>query len=157
MIFDIAREPRREVYLGLLNAARRFGDSFTLVIPTGSYFTAEAMRILTRLEPMQLAKTQTHEWPGTTQYEGPPATLYRYRLDDRSLGALTASADGLYEWVQPDRPEDIAMLRFDGRAWLVVVAQHEDAYVDVDAVEREQLLTLVPGLAIASKPTHVED
>ncbi len=60
---------------------------------------------------------------------------YLFRLDDASLDVLMSSAESLFDWVWPRLPEDLHFLRADGSTVLGTVAQADDAWLELTAVE----------------------
>jgi hypothetical protein len=88
---------------------------------------------------------RAHRWPGTELLGGEPALVRYYRLNERTLEVLL-EAPGLYSWVAPDRPEDLALYHRGGGLWLGSVAHERDAFLGPAVSWRSRLLALVPGL-----------
>jgi hypothetical protein len=143
---NILSEPAGDVYRSLLVFAAQQSSLFSLVWRRQLKFDATANAIEAALRPDLESEKETREWPGT-ELIGHTAIVRRYRLSTDSV-AILASAERLYGWLAPERPEDLAFYREDSRCWLASIAHERDAYVDVDADELEALRAGVPGLRI---------
>jgi hypothetical protein len=75
-----------------------------------------------------------------------------YQLTSEVVAALTTAATGLYDWQQPELPEDLCLLRDEDDPWLVSIAHEGDAFVSVDEVELEELRRRVPRFAAVLVP-----
>lgn len=71
------------------------------------------LRVLEALEPWLMWKTESSEWPGTV-LQGHTATVWRYHLTVETAAIIKNAVSGLYDWLQPDLPEDLRLLRADG-------------------------------------------
>lgn len=77
------------------------------------------------------------EWPGT-RLHGHTARVLRYRFDRESLKALLRLSENFASWEQPDRPEDLCLIR-ESREPLLVSAVHEkDVYLLLSDEETEE-------------------
>ena len=101
---------------------------------------------LARLRKHEVSTREVAEWPGTTLWGGSTAQLTEYSLNAELATDLAALAEGLYDWQQPDLPEDLGFLRLDGSAWLASIAHERDAYFVVSAEEEIELRALLPGV-----------
>lgn len=153
-LFDVVEEPRGEVLGRLLRALARHAVSATLVVRDACELDESAQDLLARLEPHLIDRKRSASWPGTTLLDE-EATVLRFSLNETALGELIAAADGLFEWVQPSRPEDLALLRGDGTALLGSICHEGDAYLEVTEEEYESLVKAVPSVASMVRP-HVE-
>src|SRR5688500_18588741 len=105
-IFDIVVEPRAKTYVDLLDFAAARCESFSLVWRDQLRFEHSAYEIKHDLKPFLLSNIRTDEWPGT-KLIGHEAMVRRYRVSDESV-KLLHTAPGLYSWLQPKLPEDLA-------------------------------------------------
>lgn len=125
--YESVAEPRGQEYVQLLIwLAARF-DQALLVRRLGQPIHGSGLDLLNRLEPHLIEKTLSSEWPGTVLV-GHEAEVIRFKLNDMSLRILLRSAHGLFEWQQPELPEDLSVLRNDGAAVLLSIA-HEELWV----------------------------
>ena len=146
MRHDILSEPSGPVYGALLAFAEQRSSLFSLVWRRQLAFDASADALAASLRPHLDNERETSEWPGT-ELLGHTAIVRRYRFSPESTRVL-ASAERLYAWLAPDRPEDLAFYTNEGRCWLGSIAHERDAYVDLDPAELELLRAAVPGLDI---------
>jgi hypothetical protein len=82
----------------------------------------------------------------TQLYDERRAIRYEYAFSQDVAGLLFEAADGLYDWVAPDLPEDLHLLRGDGSAFLGSVAHERDAWLEAEQDEFARLAQSVPGL-----------
>ncbi len=104
-----------------------------------------ATKVLSELEPCLLQERTVSEWPGTKLLSG-TAMLREYTLSQATVTILGRAAQGLYDWCQPSRPEDLVLWRASNVPWLVTIAHERDAYFEVAPAEREALLRAMPSL-----------
>jgi hypothetical protein len=149
--YSIKTEPRDHVYRSLFSLALKWCDTFILVMANERLLHASGRDTLHRLQPFLIARTQESEWPGT-KLVGPTATVSRFKLCDETVAILGSVCSGLYDWVEPQLPEDPCMFRADGTPWLVTIAHERDAYMPLSEAERRVVRDHLPGLALADEP-----
>ncbi len=150
MVFDILSEPADETYRQLLRECREYSTTALLVVRDPEDLTASAVDFLASVEPWCLRKELKSEWPGTVM-KGFLATIYTYGLDEDSLSRFQNAATRLYQWVQPELPEDLCFLRFDGRPLLVTIMHERDAYLNMTESEAEGLMLAIPSLKLSRR------
>jgi hypothetical protein len=143
-MINIAEEPRGEVYRFLLRLARRSCKRFSLVWQDKLRFDSSANELTERLEPYLVSEERTDTWPGTRIFRK-NATIRHYLLNRESAGVLQ-EAEGLYAWLSPRRPEDLALYTDSGDVWLATVSHEKIAWFGDAAPSREKLIDFVPGL-----------
>jgi hypothetical protein len=92
---------------------------------------------------MLRGEREVSEWPGTRLLAG-TAVLRDYELSEAMTSALGEAADGLYEWCQPSRPEDLVLWGGDGEPWLVTIAHERDGYLWLTPAEARDLVARLP-------------
>ncbi|MGC4114480.1 MAG: hypothetical protein QM765_07690 [Myxococcales bacterium] len=127
--FQIVEEPRGRSYRELLEKTRCLYTSFGLVEHRNMPLSAEGRAVLKRLAPFLISEDPAKKWPGTETYM-PTATVRRYLLSPNSEAVLMESARGLFDWRQPDLPEDLHLLRPDGSVLLASVAHEREAFIE---------------------------
>lgn len=146
--YSILEEPRGPSYKQLIEAAFGTCTQFLLVqqrrVPEPA-----ALSVLTELQPFLIRHGRETAWPGSELAPGYSVEVYHYRLTSGSAAILSRAVDGLYEWVQLDRPEDPCFFRSDGSVWLATITQEEDAFFELTREEHDQLLRQVPDLRLA--------
>jgi len=98
------------------------------------------------LETEEVRHQPVREWPGTVLSGNRSATLHEYRCTGDLANLLSSLANGLYDWVEPQLPEDLGFLRLDGSTWLASIAHERDAFFELSRHELESLLSREPDL-----------
>lgn len=145
-IYYLAKELRGNIYYSLINYAKNYCDTILLVIRNSVWIEPTVETILKQLEQFLKSKVSGSEWPGTRLFYGATATIYRYKLCPESAEILKGAADGLYNWVQPELPEDICLLRSDDSHWLVTISHEKESYLMLTPEEKDYLLKIIPEL-----------
>lgn len=70
---------------------------------------------------------------------GDTARLLEYRFDKDMASVIGKAVEGLFDWVQPERPEDLALIEPSGVAWLTTIAHERDAFVTMSDEQAEAL------------------
>jgi len=146
----LASEPSGTQYARLLSAAVAVCPHASLVVRPEIGLSERGERLLRALERFGLARSQVMEWPGTRLFDH-AATLCWFDYGGPSQDGLLEFADALYQWRQPELPEDLCLYRADGSAWLATIAHERDAFLDLDEAEHARLLRTVPGLALRAE------
>jgi len=145
-LVTIVEEPRGKTYLDLPQFAFRNNSLFSRVWRDEFIFGPSAIAVADLLRPYLVTVRRTDEWPGT-QLFGDTATVRFYRMAPAGLSTLM-EAGGLYAWISPERPGDIAFYVDERNPWLGSIAHEKDAFVYPDAVDVQKLLTEVQGLKL---------
>jgi RHS repeat-associated protein len=143
--YRIGLEPEGDVYAGLLEAALTISKSGLLVVRDTIELAPSGAAILAELNEFMLNKARSNRWPGTTLLDS-EATVYRFAVRPESIDVLRRAANALYEWQQPDRPEDLAFLRDDDTPWLFSIAHEDEAFLVVTERELESTRARLPRL-----------
>ena len=144
--FLIAREPRKESYRQLLQVASRTCAYAQLVVREAQSQVDEIANILDRLADKLVAREQSSSWPGTVLLDE-TATLYRYSLDPTLAILLGSIVDGLYDWIEPNRPEDLCIFRDNMDPWLVTISHERESALIITEDERTRLSEEAPSFA----------
>jgi hypothetical protein len=65
-----------------------------------------------------------------------------------AIAHLTESVSGLYDWLAPHMPEDLAVYTTDGSVCLLSCAYERFAELRLNDADAGSLPSLVPGLAV---------
>ena len=141
------QEPRGEVYERLITLARGNCDQFILVTRHSIGLEAPGVETLQRLNPELIARDERSEWPGTQIFDD-MATVFLFRLNQRTTDVLQDVASSLFAWQQPRFPEDLCLLRADGEPWLVTISHERDAYFVLSSAEHLELSGAIPELRL---------
>lgn len=134
-------------YKRVVSFALENSDAVMLIFQSyGRPFKRAIKAIRKELKPFRIASRSNHnakgeafEWPGTITWDKTSlihADTYRLSPEVR---AYILSADDLFSWIYPERPEDISFF-FKGECWLSTTA-HE-AFCDVFDHEYEMACLL---------------
>jgi hypothetical protein len=135
---QILREPRDDEYRALIETVAPMAARALLVLGP-SPASARARAIVGQLALALRVSEWRNEWPGTRTTVS--RKVNEYELSKEIIEVLATAVDGLYEWVTPNAPEDLAFLRPDGSPILYVTAHEEEAFIVVDARERDQIVS----------------
>lgn len=147
-VYDIKAEPRGDLYKSLVEFCAVRSRILLLVLRDVEWLTDSARSLFQRLEPFLLSKQKATEWPGTRLTEG-QATVFRYRTAPELVRLIQDATEGLYEWQQPERPEDLAFLRSDETPLLVTISHESDAYLELSEDEHYDMIHALPLLSVS--------
>ena len=150
--YESEAEPQGETYAQLLSwLAARF-DQAQVIRRLDLPLDRSATEVVNQIEPDVIDKKLCSEWPGT-MLNGHEAEVVRFHLNGKSLRVLLQSAHGLFDWQQPELPEDLAVLRSDGEAILLTIA-HEGLWV-LTLTDRELSLLQVEAPLVYATHTRL--
>lgn len=144
--YTFVREPRGLIYRNLLDFSVDECSAALLVARSDVDLGPNAKVVMESLGPFLLSETESHMWPGTVLHGGATALVMTYRLDHASVALLTEAADGLYDWIQPDLPEDLCLLRADDTPWMVTITHEKDSYLELTDKELHKLQNSVTNI-----------
>ena len=144
-VIEFRSEPKGRLYRMLLDQAAKTCPAFLLVRRPAEPLSPSGDDVQKRLSAFLISEKQSSGWPGT-QLLGHEATVFKYEFRPDSLKILTRSASRLFQWRQPELPEDLCLLRQDGSPWLVSIAHESDAYLELSGDEERQLSAEMPEL-----------
>jgi hypothetical protein len=114
-------------------------------------FSEQAERTELALDPWLLSSTRASQWPGT-ELIGHKATVRFFRFDAGLVEVLN-QAPGLFSWIKPNRPEDLAVYLENGKVLLASVAHERRWWIDWDTDGVDELKVLVEAI----QDGHKED
>lgn|GEM_PF-1881790 len=124
------KEPAGEAYRAILDFAAAHCHAFALAWRDQLLFDPAALDLARRLEPWLCFERHTHEWPGTELLDS-KAWVRWYTVTGGSL-AEVAEANGLYDWLSPGLPEDLAFYHRDGRGWVGSISHEGEGWLDLE-------------------------
>ncbi len=155
LVCTLEEEPRGPAWQALLAHARTVCETFLLVERRDLGLGDDARALVARLSPWLLREQTASAWPGTRLLGG-SATVRLCRLTDESVTAIGGATEGLFEWRQPERLEDLCLLS-QGRPWLVSIAHEEDAYLVLTPQVLARLRQALPRLALCIDAPGAEE
>jgi hypothetical protein len=144
-VITLAMPPTGRVHHDVLRSVASLSTVVGLVVRSPKVqLTTRAQSLLAALSPFLVANEEVDRWPGTELVGGRKSRRLLFRLEPASLDLLIAATTGLFDWVNPQLPEDLHLLRSDGTTVLGTVAQEEDAWLELDEDELRQLRSSAP-------------
>lgn len=145
--YDVIAEPRDELYRALVGFCGARAEEVLLVLLDPDWMAEKARDFIDRFQEITVAQQDLSEWPGSLLTTS-TATVFRFRITPDLLARIKTNAEGLYDWQQPERLEDLCFLRADGSVLLATIAHENDAFFDLDSEEFQELTRLLPALRI---------
>jgi hypothetical protein len=144
--YSVVEEPRGDSYRALLRFLKLTCNAVILVVRAPERLSSAAREVVNRLDRSLIGSAESGQWPGTTLARH-TARVYTYAFDDHCLEVIRSSVEGLYDWVGPDRPEDLCILRGDAPC-LTSISHERTAYLDLTPSEVEQLSSATSRLTL---------
>lgn len=151
--YTITVEPRGSTYEKLLRLASRWCTLGLLVVRDRLRLDDKAHEILAQLEPFLVRKESATGWPGTVLLSG-SASVWTFHLEPSVLSVLLDAAEGLYDWQQPQLPEDLGLLRAEDHPWLASIATRETRSSLSGKMNSKFFATRLRGSSTASNVTR---
>lgn len=137
---------RGDDYKKLILFALENSDAVMLIFRSyGRPFKKRIKEARNMLKPFRIASRNNHkikedhfEWPGTVTWDQTLIHADIYRLSPE-VKQYILSADDLFSWMYPDRPEDISFF-FKGECWFSTTAHEEFCDIFDHEVEIAHLL-----------------
>ncbi|KYH32051.1 hypothetical protein CLTEP_22960 [Clostridium tepidiprofundi DSM 19306] len=133
----IQTNPEGNTYYNLLDIAFDTCDTFIFVIRKDMDSNDSIFNIIDMLKESLIEMKEESKWPGTKLLED-TAYVYYYKADDNAKKIIKDISNSLYEWVQPNFPEDLSFIK-DEKNWLINMAHEKQAYIiteDLDLVTK---------------------
>lgn len=137
-IYEISSSLEGDEYQALIEVASARGLLGLLVQRPNLGLSSAGKKLLLDLGPFVEYRKSTSTWPGTSLLEG-SAELAVFRLDSAVIALLLGAANGVFEWAQPELPEDLGFVDQSGRAWFASVAHERAAFIDLSPWDLQQL------------------
>lgn len=147
----VRREPRGALLRDLLLTGLRYCDQF-LVALSAMKLTEHGRAVVTALEPFLIECADKEEYPAARLLSGTMAVC-TYRLSPESVEVLLSATDRLFEWVEPDLPNDLCLLRGD-QPWLVTMASDHEAVLVLEESQLEEMAALARDLRLHRLRDH---
>jgi hypothetical protein len=148
--FTFTRPPHGALFASLMQAALSSASMLTLVERPASPLSLDGQTFLESLRAYSLGTEEASAWPGTQLLAG-SAKLHRFRLTPEVVQRILGASDGVADWLQPNLPEDLALVREDGSPWLGTITHEGDAFLMLTDDEQADLETRFPSVWDALK------
>ena len=137
----------RQEYNALLEFCAVWTSKILLVVRQWNELRPAGKAILRELSTDRVEASETPEWPGTVLL-GHTARVYKFPISARTISVLKNSRNGLFDWLEPEFPEDLCFLRSDDTPLFVSITHERQAYFELTAPERSALKETVPNLVL---------
>lgn len=131
-IFTITTEPAGEFYEALLDHCFTCCKYALLVVRPTISLSSRGEEALAALGSALVNKSKQSEWPGT-RLHGHEADVYLYNYNLKCKTILLRSTRALYDWQQPELPEDLCLLKSKSEPYLISIAHERDSYFKISA------------------------
>jgi hypothetical protein len=146
--FDFLCEPSGDLYRRLIVFAASSQSVALLVVRPDMDLSAHGRKVVSDLQPFIIERVRSSKWPGTELLIDGAEVVY-FRLSPDSAKILQSAAQSLYDWCQPELPEDLCFLLEDREPWLITIAHERDGYLRLNEWERRRLERALPDLKLA--------
>jgi hypothetical protein len=144
LAYAITREPRYEMYHQLVDYSLVLCDHFLLVLRDSISVDKSAENLMDELGSFLTSDEELSEWPGTKLYDS-TARVIRFSLTLESASILKSAVSALYEWAQPEFPEDLCFVRRSGKPWLITISHEKFSYLEMTEKEKDDFIKNVPS------------
>ena len=114
-------------YTELLEELLKISNKFSFVIRSDYIITEAEKNILSLFEKYLLLETEVEAWPGTILY-GNKARIFFYSFNKESLGLLKKTSNNLYEWLHPEKPEDLCFYKNENPVFASISHEHDSYF-----------------------------
>jgi hypothetical protein len=148
--FEIVREPRGRAFKDLIAHSLTSCDEFLIAL-THRQLSDHAQDTLKELNQYLITCEEVTEYPAGVLPWG-TIQVCRYLLSPGSAQVLQNAATGLYDWVEPDLPNDLCLMR--GRdPWLITMASDRLAVIISESSDIALLKARIPSITLRERAT----
>ena len=145
MLYLLKTEPSPGAFCDIFDhAVDRCGFAVAVVRPL-SRMSPRGEEVLKRLEPFLAEKKVSNKRPGS-KVLAENALLYKYKYGAPFSDAVQELNDHLYNWLQPNFPEDICLLRENEEPWFVSCSNKKVSYFSLAEPEKNELVQKIPEM-----------
>ena len=119
-------------YPELLKKMLEISNRFSFVLRPNYTITKSEEDILSLFEQYLIFKAEVDSWPGTILY-GKKAKIFYYSYSDETYKLLLGICDNLYEWLHPEKPEDLCFY-YNDKSIFASISHEQDSYFLLDPV-----------------------
>jgi hypothetical protein len=142
-IYNLLVEPSNRNYYDLLEYALTDCKYALFVIRDPMYLNQNGEKVLKSLSKYIHKEMQSDEWPGTKLLTR-QARVLLYFYNQETSEILKNQVTHIYQWLHPDLPEDLCLLRADETPWLVTISHEDDGYLNLSEQEANHLINVLP-------------
>jgi len=142
-VYNLQIEPSEKEYKNLLDYASVDCRYALIVIRDTIRLSFHGQKIMGKLSNYLHKEQQTDQWPGTKLLDR-KARVLEYHYVPEVAEIFKTNTSKLFQWLQPDLPEDLCLLREDETPWLVTISHEKDAYFVLSEKEKDNLFSSLP-------------
>lgn len=150
--YTIIQEPRGPAYERLLQCGLDTATFLGFIVQPRRVYPPAALGLLNDLEQHLVEKRLVNEWPGTRLLGSRSEEQRLYSYDSSAVEVVRGHTQRLFEWQNPELPDDLHLLRYDRSTWLASIAHEDDAWLELTSHEYAQLRTEWPDIAALLRP-----
>ncbi|MGE6631860.1 stage III sporulation protein AH [Bacillus sp. NPDC077027] len=143
----IDQNPKGEQYSKLIDLAFEICDEFHLVLRKNMGSLKSFDPFLKKLESSLKEMKEQSEWASTILLNNQTAKVYYFYTDENAKSILKEFANSLYDWEQPNLPEDLSFFK-NGEEWLVTSSHEEESYIETENDTEIQRILSIPELKV---------
>lgn len=130
-IYSIRHVVDETLYRKILDCCVQFCTKLVLVGRDHHSADSEMLSTtLAKLKPFLEKEENATEWPGTELFDE-TGIVRTYIFDKEMVNRLGTINSRLYDWIAPDYPEDLSLLRKDGTPFFVSISHEKDCYFKI--------------------------
>ena len=118
-------------YFELLSELLRVSNKFSFVIRSDYTMSETEKDILSLFERFLLLEAEVETWPGTVLLYGKKARIYYYTFNQETLELLQKTSNDLYEWLHPEKPEDICFYNNDTPVFASISHERDSFFLNI--------------------------
>lgn len=116
-------------YIELLEELLKISNKFSFVIRSDYIITEAETIILNLFEKYLLLETEVDAWPGTILLYGKKARIFYYSFTKESSDFLKKISNSLYEWLHPEKPEDLCFYNDEIPVFASISHEHDSYFI----------------------------
>jgi hypothetical protein len=142
-IYNFMQQPIGDIFYNLLDYGITNCDKAILVVKNKNNLSNQGKKVLSILDDFLIEKKDMSEWPGTILYNS-VALVYKYTYNTDFVKHIKKLSSSLYDWQQPDHPDDLSLIRPDLSPWLISTSHEYDSYLMMSSEEYKRLINWFP-------------
>lgn len=145
--YAIRTDVKGQLYESLISYLCCCASQFQIVVRHDCALDAlmsNGVELLADLSPYSLGSSEEESWPGTQLLDG-SATIHRFRVTELAIPILLRPKS-LFNWCQPEFPEDPAFFRADSSLVLTTISHEHYAFLQTTHEELLLLRKYLPEL-----------
>jgi hypothetical protein len=146
----IPEEPRSIAYHELIDFCSIRASQCTFVLHNPKQVAKSCTQFLDELSEYTVRVVDQKEWPGTKLMQS-VARVFWFRPAPEVVTILKSSVQGLYGWIFPNLPEDLAFYWPDGSPLLGTISHEQLAFLNLDDDEADAFRREAPRINLRSQ------